>query len=854
MPISKSFSEYVQEEKRPQIYAYTTSYYKDIPWSGQKEGEGKGLIKVGYTARKDIRERIWEQIGTATAKREDVEIIFERDAIADDGEFFTDKEVHKVLTGKGFRRMKGNEWFECSLADLENAFLEVKTGKPADTNIRNDFKMRPEQEQAVELTSNYFQRFRKEHPDKSPHFLWNAKMRFGKTFTTYQLAKKMGWSRVIVLTYKPAVKSAWQEDLETHIDFEGWQFISRGEEVESKQKKLSRSDPVVWFASFQDVLGKDSEGGIKQGNILIHETEWDCVVIDEYHYGAWRESAKDLYDSEKSLQKQLQQEAEIKEEALPLQTKHFLYLSGTPFRAISQGEFTEEEIFNWTYTDEQKAKNDWQGSIQTNPYAELPQMIMMTYQLPEELRVVATTTDQNQFDLNEFFKAEEKEIDGEKYNLFKHPDQVQKWLNSMHGDGRVFSQSYGIDTPPIPFQDVKLLANLSHTFWLLPSVASCKAMRDLLKQPQNNFYNKSYEIIVVAGDEGGGSTKAVETVKECIGKGINTKSITLSCGKLTTGVSIKPWTGIFFLRNTTSPESYFQACFRVQTPWVLKNIDKQNPNKRFILKEKCYVFDFAPNRTLNLISEYSARLDANSDRRAEDRVSEFLEFLPVLCYDGTVMREINATELLDYAATGTAGTMLARKWQSPQLLDISNFTLERVLKSEQVLNALEKIEDFRNIGQDLRRVITSEESINKMKKENPDKKLPEKVKKEEKENKDFKIKLKEKLLKFITRVPVFMYLTDFREETLKDVITKVEQVLFRKVTGLMVNDFDKMCDVGVFNAQNLNSAIFAFRRFEEASLTYAGGRKLNEDDIIGGFNTKLQRKETSEVIEQDLPS
>jgi hypothetical protein len=303
------------------------------------------------------------------------------------------------------------------------------------------------------------------------------------------------------------------------------------------------------------------------------------------------------------------------------------------------------------------------------------------------------------------------------------------------------------------------------------------------------------------------------------------------------------------LRNTSSPETYFQAAFRVQTPWVLRNKDGNDPNAKEIVKAKCYIFDFAPNRALQLISEYSSRLDINESTSVEDKVDDFLRFLPVLCYDGYSMQPLDARELLDIVASGTASTMLAKRWQSAQMVAVDNITLERLLNNPDLMAALEKIEAFRNLGKDLSKVISSEKALNKTKKERNEKgeKPTPEEKKEEKENQGFKKKLREKLLKFVTRVPVFMYLTDYREEALKDVIMNIEPELFTKVTGLTVADFEKLCELGVFNAQAMNSAIFAFKRFEEASLTYAGGTELSE--YAGGWDQSIRRSDIPLVIE-----
>lgn len=377
-------------------------------------------------------------------------------------------------------------------------------------------------------------------------------------------------------------------------------------------------------------------------------------------------------------------------------------------------------------------------------------------------------------------------------------------------------------------------------------------MAEMLSRRNNIFYH-DYVVKIVAGKKAGIGPEALKPVEDAIGKGLRTKTISLSCGKLTTGVTVPAWSGIFFLRDTTSPETYFQAAFRVQSPWVLRNSDKLDPKKKEILKPTCYIFDFSPNRALNLIAEYSGRLDLNTAKDAEHRVQEFLNFLPVLCYDGSSMQSLNATELLDIAVTGVASSMLAKKWQSPLLVDIGNITLEKLLNSPDILMSLEKIEAFRNLSKDISRVISSEKAINKLKKDRIIDPLTEreskKIDAEEKENKGFKKRLREKLLKFMTRVPVFMYLTDYREVTLKDVILNIEPNLFTKVTGLSVDDFKKLCEIGVFNSHNIDQAVFAFKRFEEHSLNYVGGKNLKGSDIVGGFSTKIKRENLDEAIE-----
>ena len=798
----------------------------------------KGLLKIGYTDR-DAQTRIKEQLQTANIR---YKIVFEESAMKRDGSSFTDHDVHRQLRKNGFANPDG-EWFKCSLNDLRRAIWEVKTGECAEENRVLSFGMRPEQQEAVSKAIAYFKSFKKENPDKTPHFLWNAKMRFGKTFASYQLARKLGWKRILILTFKPAVQSAWDEDLKTHVDFKGWQFISRdGLTYDEADKKK----PIVCFGSFQDYLGKNtSTGGIKTKNEWVHATHWDCVMFDEYHYGAWRDNAKELFEAEGKKELEFGEGEGIEyfdEDTMPITTDHYLYLSGTPFRAISSGEFIEEQIFNWTYSDEQKAKENWKG--ENNPYASLPRMVLLTYQLPESIRQIAMQGEYDGFDLNIFFSAE-----GEGKNVrFKYEDEVQKWLDLIRGDFKettVDNLKMGAKKPPLPFSHAPLLKVLNHTFWFLPTVASCHAMAKLLKQRQNVFYHE-YDVVIAAGTHAGIGVEAMPPVLEAMTDNpLESKTITLSCGKLTTGVSVKPWTGIFMLRNCSSPETYFQSAFRVQTPWVIRNPDSKSPNKEEILKRECYVFDFAPDRALRQIADYSCRLNVN-ESNPEAKVAEFINFLPVLAYDGSSMKQVDAAGVLDMAMSGTTATLLARRWESALLVNVDNNTLARLMANEKAMNALMSIEGFRNLNQDIETIINKSESVKKAKKKANDKpvsaKEAKKISEEEKEYQTLRKQIQEKLIKFATRIPVFLYLTDFRERSLKDVITKLEPGLFKKVTGLAIKDFELLVSLGLFNSALMNDAVYKFKRYEDSSLYYTGIYKHPGEDV-GLYDTVISSKD-----------
>lgn len=819
------------QTKPRQIYAYTAN--------------GQRGIKVGDTTKEDVNIRIRQ--GLVNTPNPQYHIEFVDYAIGKDGNLFRDYDVHHVLEDMGVKRLKdetgsSTEWFDTTIDVVRQAFLTVKHGRKVERARTKDYPLRDEQKRFIRETEQYFRLYDADPKNnKAPHYLWNAKMRFGKTFTAYELAKKMNWKRILVLTYKPATAKQWREDLEEHIDFEGWQFIKGGD---YNWSQLKQDQPIVWFASYQDILGRDKGKTVKDKFIKMYEQTWDAMFVDEYHFGAWRDAAKELGqakdDDETEMPKEGDEEGEI-EATMPLNVKHYVYLSGTPFRAIADGEFDENQISNWTYADEQRAKEQHSGD-KDNPYAELPQIVMMTYRMPDKLREVAMQGEFNEFDLNKFFTA--KKSDSGEY-IFELEDKVQAFLEILHGMNLEQNAEDGFTTkrPPIPYEDARLLSVLNHTFWLLPNVASCKAMKRLLER--DNFF-RQYKVICAAGNGAGMGEEAVIPVLDAISDDpFSTKTITLSCQKLTTGVTIRPWTGVFFLRNITAPETYFQAGFRAQSPWYYIN----ESGKKEIFKNTCYIFDFAPTRAIKLVSNYVSGLGVGDKRRPEEQIQEFLHFLPILSYDGYSMTSLDAKSVLDISTFGIGSTMLARRWQSAKLVDVSNLVLEKVLNNAELMAALDKIEDFRNLRQDITKVISSEKALNQTKKEG---KEPTKAQeKEHKENEGFKKKLREKLLKFLTRVPVFMYLTEFREETLKDVITQLEPELFTRVTGLTVRDFELMCEIGVFNKGRVNEAVYQFRRFEDSSLNYVGGHEEVEDMnvLIGGFDARVTREEADEIIE-----
>lgn len=822
----------------PTIYAYE---HIDYP-------AHKGWLKVGYTTR-TAEIRVREQNQTSHVK---FKIVLERPAMRKDGSTFDDRLVRDILKKDHIPNPEG-EWCVCGVREVERAIAAAVAGKDNMMERIEDFEMRPEQKRAVEKTSAYFNAFRKDPSNRGliPHFLWNAKMRFGKTFTAYQLALRMGWKKLLILTFKPAVKTAWEEDLLTHKDFEGWQFCQKQDDREFN--RVDERRPFVCFASFQDVLGKNSVGGIKATNEWIQTVGWDCIVLDEYHYGAWGRNAKNFYDRKDPALRRAEEVCEILTEdassarelearemydegLMPLRTGAYLYLSGTPFRAISTGEFIEEQIFNWTYSDEQAAKEAWQG--EHNPYAQLPKMVMLTYQLPDSISEIASWGEFDEFDLNEFFRAED--------DRFLHEEYVQKWLDLIRGaytENILTELKLGKEKPPMPFSDSRLLSYLQHTYWFLPSVAACRAMSVLLRKRSNRFFD-DYKVIVAAGNEAGMGAQAVEPVYNAMEDPQRTKTITLSCGKLSTGVTVKPWTGILMLRNTTSPETYFQAAFRVQSPWTAKD----EHGEEIILKPFCYVFDFAPNRALRQVQEYSCQLNVH-ESNPERKVEDFIKFLPILAFDGSSMKEIDAAGVLDMAMSGTTATLLARRWESAVLVNVDNATLQRLMNNPEAMKALMNIEGFRNLNSDIETIINKSEHVKKTKKEKGDDLSASEKKRLTEEEKEYKSKRKEiqdKLIKFATRIPVFMYLTDFREYCLRDVIEQLEPTLFRKVTGLTLKDFSLLVSLGVFNSELMNDAVYKFKRYEDSSLEYTGIDR-HTGSVVGLWDTAIDTSKTGPV-------
>lgn len=596
----------------PQIYAYTTPDNLKM----------NGWIKIGYTERKDVKKRIWEQTHTANI---DAKIEWKHDAFYADGHKpFTDHDFHRYLESKGIERDKGTEWFNFNgnVPYSEQLFREF-IFKNSDTNYqaksqkRIPYKLRDEQEEAVQMTMDYAQ----EHPNSE--FLWNAKPRFGKTLSTYDFINRMDYRYVLIVTNRPAIANSWYEDFEKFIANNGknYKFVSELDSL--KGKALSRNEWIdclaatedtakeprqIAFVSLQDLKGASVFGGMYDKLEWVATQHWDLLVIDEAHEGV------DTLKTDVAFDK--------------INRQFTLHLSGTPFKALANDKFAVNQIYNWSYLDEQTKKRNLQEE-DDNPYRHLPEMQLFTYQmssmLGENLKRanLEAVDDQLSFDLNEFFAADE--IKKNVYK-FKRESEVKKWLLSL-----TTNEKY-------PFSTEELRNQLKHTFWRFDRVNSAKAMKQLLEE--NDIF-KDYHIIVAAGD---GKTSdndlkgnAYQKVKEAIEK--YDKTITLSVGQLSTGVTVPEWSAVLMLCNLKSPAEYIQTAFRVQNPWI--GIDPKTGES--YCKEVAYIFDFAPQRTLQIYDDFACQLSNQSSMDFESRekqVKKLLNFFPVIGedVDGTMVK------------------------------------------------------------------------------------------------------------------------------------------------------------------------------------------------------------------------
>lgn len=584
----------------PMLYGYSTP----------EVVRHNGWTKIGYTEQ-DVETRIKQQTHTADIRWQ---LEWKRNATFDDGsgETFIDKDFHAYLRKSGIEQEKGknNEWFHVDGATSKQMFRDFREDhgilKTTDTVI--PYKLREEQQSAVAMTVDY------QATHKNGEFLWNAKPRFGKTLSVYDFARKTGAEKVLIVTNRPAIANSWFSDYAKFLGSEsGYLFVSEVDALKGKRGVLTReeythfllekdSDKVkcIEFVSLQDMKGSIYFGGEYNKLGEVANMEWDILVIDEAHEGV------DTYKTDVAFDR--------------IKRKFTLHLSGTPFKALANNKFADDAIYNWTYADEQKKKRDWDASAEEeNPYATLPQLNLYTYQMSEIIKdelqqgiEINGETEEYAFDLNEFFAVTN--------GKFNHESSVDKFLDAMT-----------IQTK-FPFSTEELRDELKHTFWLLDRVDSAKALAKKLKE---HPVFKEYEIVLAAGDgkldDDDESMKSYDKVVATIAE--REKTITLSVGQLTTGITIPEWTAVLMLSNMRSPALYMQAAFRAQNPCLFK------VGTSFKRKENAYVFDFDPARTLTIFEQFANNLNPNTAKgggTAEERkknVKELLNFFPVIGED-----------------------------------------------------------------------------------------------------------------------------------------------------------------------------------------------------------------------------
>lgn len=520
---------------------------------------------------------------------------------------FNDKQVHNVLERSGVKRkeFKGaTEWYSCDLETVKRAITAIKEGKESlgageVTHTENPIILRPEQKNAVERTLKQFR--------KGNQMLWNAKMRFGKTLCALRVAKEMGAVRTIIVTHRPVVDASWFEDFgKTFHNCPEWHYGShnKGESFASLQRLAVQGKKYVYFASMQDMRGSKEVGGKFDKNNEVFSTTWDLVIVDEAHEGTQTELGK-----------------AVLEQLIGKKTKT-LRLSGTPFNLLDNHK--EEEIFTWDYVMEQQAKIDWEINHlgDANPYASLPAIHIYTYDLG---RLMSEYSDEEKaFNFREFFRTQE---DGG----FVHERDIDHFLSLLTTDD---------EDSLYPYSNDKFRQIFRHTLWILPGIKAAKALsRKLAEHPVFGLFN----VVNVAGDgdDEEESRDALELVNKAIGNDPDESyTITLSCGRLTTGVSVKPWTGVFMMAGSysTSAAGYMQTIFRVQTPYT--------HNGR--MKTDCYAFDFAPDRTLRVLAE-TAKVSHKAGKQTEDDrklLGDFLNFCPIIAIDGGQMKQYKVETML----------------------------------------------------------------------------------------------------------------------------------------------------------------------------------------------------------------
>ena len=601
----------------PQIYSYV------LP----NRHQNVGSQKIGYTEKENVDVRILQQVKTAAfteayTKLWNSPAFFEGNKVS-----FNDKAFHRFLEKKGIERKieLGREWFyfngePLKSKDLFDLFRKEKFAALQNKNGKVDYALRFEQEEAVKKAQEYFEK------TNNGEFLWNAKPRFGKTLASYDLAKQLKANKVLIVTNRPAIANSWFDDFEMFVD--GYAFISETSSLKNRAT-LTREQhidikpikPLITFLSLQDLKGSKYFGGNYDKLRWVADLEWDLLIIDEAHEGVDTGRTDAAFDV--------------------IKRKHTLHLSGTPFKALANEKFPKEAIYNWTYLDEQKIKQIEIEEGEIGEHTDLPDLKLFTYRISQMITdevnegiEIENETRDYAFDLNEFFRAKDKK--------FIHEDDVKEFLRNLSTNKKY------------PFSTPELREELKHTFWYVGNrVDSVKALEKLLKEDP---VFKDYKVIVAAGDgrsfeeeenDFKGNESSFQKVKTAIAE--NDRTITLSCGQLTTGVTIKEWTAVLMLTDIKTPSLYMQAAFRAQNPF------KELRNGELYFKKSAYLFDFAPTRVLEIYDQFANGLNPKAvkgeitEKDREENIKELLNFFPVISEDiNGEMIELDANKVLTF--------------------------------------------------------------------------------------------------------------------------------------------------------------------------------------------------------------
>lgn len=613
----------------PQIYAYTTPHVTT----------NDGWIKIGYTERQTVEARVRQQCHTANVAY-DIKWheAAKYTAGIKAGSYFTDHDFHDYLVRfYQIPRNEGTEWFQTDADTSHKLFFKFAAQDYSGIQNQDEgtqYTLRKEQQDAVDKTVEYFKN-NKSLADCD--FLWNAKPRFGKTLTTYDFMRQIDAQNVLIVTNRPSIANSWFEDFTKFIKWQTtYHFVSETEALSGKgtlkrdefltlvADKLAEDENAdirqVAFESLQGLKGSIYFGGEFDKLKWIKDTNWDLLVIDEAHEGV------DTYKTDVAFR--------------DIRRKFTLHLSGTPFKAIAMGKFGNKQIFNWTFADEQEAKEKWyKDSEEYNPYAAMPRMNLFTYQMSKIIQdqvnqgmdLASGENAEYAFDLNEFFSTK---ADGK----FVYEKDVKKFLDAL------------VTYEKFPFSTKELREQMAHTFWILDRVDSAKAMAKLLK---NHPVFENYEVVVAAGDgriededaDAQQSKRSLDKVRDAIKN--HDKTITLSVGQLTTGVTIPEWTAVFMLSNMRSSAEYIQAAFRAQNPY------KFEKNGKYYQKENAYIFDFAPERTLMVYDEFANSLYSSTasgggtKEQREENIKRLINFFSVFAEDEDgKMVELDAAKVL----------------------------------------------------------------------------------------------------------------------------------------------------------------------------------------------------------------